>query len=341
MISTTKNRLVIYYLLILFSLAANAQELENGLIGHWPLDGNGDDVSVNSYNGIAYNTTAVIDRNGNSNSALSFDQNGYVALGKVLNIGYEDFSFSAWFRVDPYNTETGMFAILSKSHYGPEPQYAIGIHNNKLRTRFIYNSGIDIIGDKVIDDNEWHSFIVTINRNGNIEMYLDGILDTSASIADSPDFNVTNNFSLSIGQYEYKSYRFEGDLDEIRVYKRVLSGEEIALLSETEFTEEIKCENLITGADESVGIGADNPGGYGLAVDGGIYTDEVKVMNVDSWPDYVFSESYNLMELEALSYYIRERGHLPGVPSAREVFSGGISLTQMDKTNLKKVEELS
>ncbi|SKB45791.1 hypothetical protein SAMN05660903_00942 [Salegentibacter salinarum] len=102
----------------------------------------------------------------------------------------------------------------------------------------------------------------------------------------------------------------------------------------------LDCNNLFVD-NENVGIGTANPGSYVLAVDGGIYTDEVKVMNVDTWPDYVFSESYNLMDLEEVASYIEEEGHLPGLPSAEEVLSDGISLTEIDKSNLKKVEELS
>ncbi|SKB45806.1 hypothetical protein SAMN05660903_00943, partial [Salegentibacter salinarum] len=113
---------------------------------------------------------------------------------------------------------------------------------------------------------------------------------------------------------------------------------EITLIESSEGS---NCTELITNNEENIGIGGLPNQNYGLTVEGGIYTDQVKVMDVDTWPDYVFSEGYGLLELDEVASYIKEEGHLPGLPSAEEVLSDGISLTQMDKANLKKLEELS
>ena len=59
------------------------------------------------------------------------------------------------------------------------------------------------------------------------------------------------------------------------------------------------------------------------------------------WPDYVFAEDYNLIELEKVEHYIQENNHLPGVPSAQEVEEEGVSLGKMNKVLLEKVEELT
>jgi hypothetical protein len=45
----------------------------NGLVAYWPFNGNANDESGNGNNGINYGATATSDRNGNSNSALSFN----------------------------------------------------------------------------------------------------------------------------------------------------------------------------------------------------------------------------------------------------------------------------
>lgn len=80
---------------------------------------------------------------------------------------------------------------------------------------------------------------------------------------------------------------------------------------------------------------------YTLAVNGKTITEEVKVMVETTWPDYVFAKDYNLMSLTDLEAQIGVLGHLPGVPSAKEVEENGHELGQMDAILLEKVEELT
>ena len=48
-----------------------------------------------------------------------------------------------------------------------------------------------------------------------------------------------------------------------------------------------------------------------------------------------------LVPLTETEAYIREQGHLPDVPSATEVEEEGLSLGEMNKVLLQKVEELT
>ena len=67
---------------------------------------------------------------------------------------------------------------------------------------------------------------------------------------------------------------------------------------------------------------------------------EVKV-TLTGWPDYVFGEEYKMMSLNETERYIKENGHLPGVPSARELEDEGLSLGEMNARLMQKVEELT
>lgn len=58
-------------------------------------------------------------------------------------------------------------------------------------------------------------------------------------------------------------------------------------------------------------------------------------------PDYVFAPEYELMPLSEVQSFIEANSHLPEVPSAADVKSGGLDITQMQLTLLKKVEELT
>ncbi len=81
--------------------------------------------------------------------------------------------------------------------------------------------------------------------------------------------------------------------------------------------------------------------GYSLSVDGKIIAEEVKVQLSTSWPDYVFGKNYKLMPLDELEESINKNKHLPNIPSAAEVEKDGISLGDMNKRLMEKVEELT
>ncbi|MCH9651508.1 MAG: hypothetical protein K0U98_24995 [Deltaproteobacteria bacterium] len=77
-----------------------------------------------------------------------------------------------------------------------------------------------------------------------------------------------------------------------------------------------------------------------LVVDGSIKTREIVVTNLN-WPDYVFEGGYHLPSLSRLESLIQSEGHLPGIPSAREIAEEGIQVGQMQGMLLEKIEELS
>lgn len=89
----------------------------------------------------------------------------------------------------------------------------------------------------------------------------------------------------------------------------------------------------------NVGIGTATPQDR-LSVNGNIRSKEVKV-EAANWPDYVFQPNYQLPSLNQIEEQIKLNGHLPDMPSAKEVEANGIALGEMNKLLLKKVEELT
>ena len=90
----------------------------------------------------------------------------------------------------------------------------------------------------------------------------------------------------------------------------------------------------------NLGIGTTDTKGYKLAVNGKIRAQEIKV-EAANWPDYVFAKDYSLLSLKETESHIREKGHLPGIPSAEEAKANGIDLGKMNAKLLQKIEELT
>lgn len=89
----------------------------------------------------------------------------------------------------------------------------------------------------------------------------------------------------------------------------------------------------------NVTIGTPTPAtGYMLTVGGKIICTEVKVQ-LQPFPDYVFSKSYKLPTLNEVEDHINTYHRLPGMPSAAEVESNGMEVGKMQGKVVEKVEE--
>ena len=98
---------------------------------------------------------------------------------------------------------------------------------------------------------------------------------------------------------------------------------------------------LLNDVGGGVGIGTSNVGTFKLAVNGKIWAQEVQVALTNPGPDYVFEPNYKLLSLEEIKAYISQHKHLPEVPSAKEMETNGVNVSEMNMLLLKKIEELT
>lgn len=60
-----------------------------------------------------------------------------------------------------------------------------------------------------------------------------------------------------------------------------------------------------------------------------------------TWSDFVFKSAYKLKSLDEVEKYIKENGHLEGIPSEEKVSENGVELGEMTSKLLQKIEELT
>lgn len=108
-------------------------------------------------------------------------------------------------------------------------------------------------------------------------------------------------------------------------------------------------DNLVTVKDQKMGIATKNPDEL-LTVNGSIHAKEVRVdLDGALAPDYVFSHyngqptlnNYQRIPLDQLEDFVRQQGHLPGVPTHEMLTRDGLDLKAFSLTLLEKIEELS
>lgn len=88
----------------------------------------------------------------------------------------------------------------------------------------------------------------------------------------------------------------------------------------------------------NVGIGTKTPGSK-LSVNGEIAAKKVRVTET-GWPDYVFDTAYRLPDLSTMVACAQQVGHLPGMPTAREVAGKGMDMGAVVKVQTEKIEQL-
>ena len=92
---------------------------------------------------------------------------------------------------------------------------------------------IAAVPDTTMNDGGWHHVAVTVQANSTISypeviLYLDGLDDTRPT-TDPDAYNITAAEDVSIGRRPASNDRFfMGQVDDVRIYDRALSPEEIA-----------------------------------------------------------------------------------------------------------------
>ena len=223
---------------LMFTTKEKSTIPENGLVAWYPFNGNANDESGNGINGTVNGAVLTTDRFGNANRAYSFDGiNNYVDLGneEALNLGTQGSSYSIvlWFKTlgneGPY--QDNIVGKASTIESKPNPyNLLLGINNS---VKFQVNSKdnqYNIFSPDTYGDNKWH-FAVGIKDNNVLSLYIDGSLVAGPKSFSIPD--VRSNAVTLIGSYTISAVSgelFNGQIDDVRVYNRTLSEEEVQAL---------------------------------------------------------------------------------------------------------------
>ncbi len=210
-----------------------------GLIDYWPFDETNGAIAFNSSapanNGALQNLNNSNRVAGVWGNALSFNgTNSYV--GASNNLG-GDFTISFWLK------STQVFPLTDNAYDGAGLFWSDvgGTHNdfvvggtrsaagiNRL-SFFTGNPDITLNGTKNISNGKWTHLTITRRKStGERRLYVNGVLD-GASIAGTN--TLKDNLAVSIGGNTLDNHYFAGQLDEVRVYNRVLSDAEAASLA--------------------------------------------------------------------------------------------------------------
>ncbi len=240
----------------------------NGLVGYWPFNGNANDASGNNNNGIINGAALTEDRLSNSNCAFSFNGiNNTINTNNFTN-PLTDWSCSFWFLSNNTSTFEQQniigFGQNSPTFGGPCYQINGGIapgpcpEINSNLNKMLFSDATSECGNILFSNqsvnNVW--YFVTVKKQSTMySIYVNGTLINSGNLT---NITLTN---LSFGNRSQLNFQyFDGKLDDIGLWNRALTQEEITGLYNATNTNE--CQTLVI----NTGILSFNPVTYNNTV---------------------------------------------------------------------------
>lgn len=197
----------------------------DGLVGYYMCNGIAADSSGLSHDGIIVgDVTATQDRFGNEDGALRFN-GGHVDAGNPAAYQISDsISVAAWINPTQLNDWA---AIVTKWDDFGSGGYYLGINPDGNIIRWNLDMPTPLDGNSV-SINTW-THIASTYDGDSVKIYQDGQLVVGAPY-NSPITN--NSASLFLGtQFNIpNSFQFFGAMDDVLVYNRALSAEEILVI---------------------------------------------------------------------------------------------------------------
>lgn len=195
-------------------------QINQGLVCFYPFNGNSFDESGNGNNLTNYGSSLTQDRFGNSNKAFSFTSGQYMEIASANNlpIGNSSRSISCWMKTGITNST---MVLTEWGTHSPSNRFSLMTYSVNS-CEFFSAFANDVQGSIFVADNQWKHLVV-IYENGNLKLYVNRILDKNESIQ---SLNTINNL-LRLGSSNINTEFFDGELDDIRIYNRALSENEV------------------------------------------------------------------------------------------------------------------
>lgn len=205
-------------------------QVTTGLVAKYSFNNGNANDEAGTTNGTVTAATLTTDRFGNSNKAYNFNGSAYIDCGNNQAIASMTtaYSISAWFKRS--TTSSGFEVIAAKWNTTPASEHfflATNGSNVAWASAGPGNAGTN--DPTTINLNTWTHVVFTWSSSGLHQVYINNTLTTSSSLG-SHTINVTTPVNFFIGAQSPLSRLFNGSIDDVRIYNRVLSATDVSAL---------------------------------------------------------------------------------------------------------------
>ena len=219
--------------------------LHDGLIAHYPLDGNLSGTTPGASRDVRPKLRDGLPdfSDGRLGQAASFDGKRFIEAGDVADFRfYENYTLSAWiYPTGPNGT------IVSRSKAVPTEVKGWGLFlkDGKLQLNMVLrwlDDSSRVETAEPIELNQWHHVLATYDGTRLAEgskIYVDGKPARLTFVVDELNQPFGVKAPLRIGAGDGEQPRFEGLIDDVRIYDRVLRPAEVSVVASAESLSEI------------------------------------------------------------------------------------------------------
>lgn len=218
------------------SQAQGTGRLESGLVGYWGLDdGSGTSATDSSTNG---NTGTLTNgptwTTGQIGGAVNFDgTDDHITAGAPTALNMTGaMTVSAWIYPETFGGGGGKGRIIDKDG-NATTGFIFAVDNVTVASGFAFMVNTTVAprflgAANTITLNTWQHVTATLDGNKIATLYKNGMKVASASVSEFPTTG-SNNFVIG-GRTTDNARNFDGSIDEVRVYNRALSADEVGQL---------------------------------------------------------------------------------------------------------------
>jgi hypothetical protein len=198
-------------------------DLNDGLVAHYPFNGNAQDATGNGNDGTVNGATLTVDRFGNADSAYSFDKNGknYISVPDHQMLRPTQLTVATW--VEPVSSAKWNTVLMKSTGGSWGGGYGITYYNTTEIGFYItqYNKN-RLLGK--IDLKKWSHIVGTFDGS-TMKLYINGEL-----VGPSSGIKINHSTAPLYFGKSSSAYYWDGKIDDIRIYNRALSEDEIKTL---------------------------------------------------------------------------------------------------------------
>jgi len=262
-----------------------------GLIGYYPFEGNADDRSGYGRNLSIQGASLTSGRRGTNDGAYQLRSGDYLIGSKNVGIqGNTSRTFSCWVCLDPstqtsqlmgFGSDSGAGGLFSLNYDGPGSPNAV----TALRMTGNYRDTL-FMGRSYFSEATWQHVVLTYeNSIGNTTLYVNGVKVVPPTLVNGnlpTDILATTDGPLLLGKGLGSSLTgtlgFSGKIDDVRIYNRALSAQEVLALFRLEGGSRPPPESSYPGftdVSDQYPSWAENPG-MAADFDGDGWTDRIR-----------------------------------------------------------------
>jgi hypothetical protein len=237
----------------------------NGLVAWWQADGNAFD-RAGTNDGVVQSITYT---NGVIGQAFACNGSGRVQIADSPAFQLTNaLSIECWIR--PRGNGNVIF-WRGDNRSGTDP-YFLGMQgNNNLRFYIEDASGNAAFVETTLDYNQWYYVAATWDgASGIMNLYINGQLasQTNTTIRAFGPLNSGNNPAIGIGNVVGNNFPFFGDIDEVSLYSRALTTEEIQFIYNAESSGECVSPPTIIEQPTNQTVAVGGTAAFGVTANG-------------------------------------------------------------------------